>query len=66
MLARDGAIVPDVMIRKAGDVMEISRLSDQEDEGRIIWNRCSFIMIPCNEYELLIPELFNRYNNIWK
>ena len=65
MHARDGAIVPDVMFRKINDDMEISWWTDQEDEGRFFPNRHGFIVIPCNEYELLITELFNQYNDIW-
>lgn len=66
MHARDGAIVPDVMFRKVEDNIEISWWSDQEDEGRLFQNRYGFILIPCNEYESLITELFNQYNNVWK
>ena len=64
--ARYGAVVPDVLFRKVDGNMEISWWTDQEDEGRVFTNRYGYVLIPKNEYENLIEEVFHTYNEIWQ
>ena len=64
--ARSGAVVPDVMFRKANDMIEISWWSDQEDEGRYFINKYGYVLVDCDEYQKEINELYDTYNDILK